>query len=1037
VVLDAWAASPARFREDANAEEALAVVGYVGRVLIELASNAADAARELGVPARIRVRLDRDELRFANTGRPLTADGVAALASLRASAKRDTHDSVGHFGVGFTAVLTWSSAPAVISETGGVRFSASDTATEIAALGSIALDREVDRRGGQVPVLRLPWPTDPAAKPPTGYATEVRLPLLPGVRAEIERMLAVDGTAEDLFWALYRGDSGDLTEIDLPDRIVRCGTDQDGLVVVDEGASRRRYRTAELTGAIPAALLADRPVEERRRAAWRVTWALPVTEIAGPDGQPDDPFADLVTQTAERPQTMIGAPTPTDEPLTLPARLIGTFPVDDTRRRLAPGPLTDHLLDRAADAYLRLIADVPPPQRPNLLPVIGFPAGPVDGLLRAAILERVRRTPLFVTAVGDLVTSDAACLLPGLGAVGTELLGQAIPGLLPPVDHAAATALRAVGMQTISWSQASSALAGIERDASFWWQVYEALSTAERPPESEDLADIPVPLTNGRRSIGARGCLLPAPGDPAEVDGQPSVAGRSTPGAGDRITAELARRAGAVVPELRIIDPQAAHPLLERLGARPANADTLLADPGLTAAMDRMRIELDDADPDPDEVEELAVVVLDLLAAGGRAGRAAADALGEAATHQALIGELVLTDDDGQPWPAVELLVPEAALASVLVADADRPVVGRGWVERYPTDVLVAAGVRSGFAIVQVADPDDESVVLPDLDDWLDLVGATGGAVGGNLAPFAALADLDLVDPDRWLPALQLIGTDREARACLAPTEAGPSYTGWWLSRHALIGGYAPVHWRLPDASELVGLYDVLPVDLDPLLARSIGVRSDLAETAADDPEDLLDRLADPARPVPFGLVPAATDAVVGALAGRDIDLPPGVRTVTGEVIDADDAAVLDRPWLIQLLAPSQVVPGGNDPALVSRVLDLPLASEQVAATVLTTGRRSGGTDVGRAALERAAAAVGLRLADCNIEVRSTLRVAAPGAEPVPVHWWAAGERLCTDGSPPGTGRAVAWAAGRWDLRHRAIAAAAADWSALAEDGIG
>ena len=250
----------------------------------------------------------------------------------------------------------------------------------------------------------------------------------------------------------------------------------------------------------------------------------------GPMVQPDDPFADLVTQTAERPQTMIGAPTPTDEPLTLPARLIGTFPVDDTRRRLAPGPLTDHLLDRAADAYLRLIADVPPPERPNLLPVTGFPAGPVDGALRAAILERVRRTPLFVTAVGDLVTSDAACLLPGLGAVGAELLGQAIPGLLPPVDHAAATALRAVGMQTISWSQASSALAGIERDASFWWQVYEALSTAERPPESEDLADIPVPLTNGRRSIGARGCLLPAPRDNAEVDGQPSVAGPLEPG---------------------------------------------------------------------------------------------------------------------------------------------------------------------------------------------------------------------------------------------------------------------------------------------------------------------------------------------------------------------------------------------------------------------------------------------------------------------------------------------------------------------------
>ena len=89
-MLAGWAASPARFREDANAEEALAVGGYAGRVLVELASNAADAARELGVPARIRIRIVDDELRVANTGAPLTAAGVAALSSLRASAKRET-----------------------------------------------------------------------------------------------------------------------------------------------------------------------------------------------------------------------------------------------------------------------------------------------------------------------------------------------------------------------------------------------------------------------------------------------------------------------------------------------------------------------------------------------------------------------------------------------------------------------------------------------------------------------------------------------------------------------------------------------------------------------------------------------------------------------------------------------------------------------------------------------------------------------------------------------------------------------------------
>ena len=47
-MLAAWAASPARFREDANAEEDLVLGGYRDRVLIELAQNAADAASRAG-----------------------------------------------------------------------------------------------------------------------------------------------------------------------------------------------------------------------------------------------------------------------------------------------------------------------------------------------------------------------------------------------------------------------------------------------------------------------------------------------------------------------------------------------------------------------------------------------------------------------------------------------------------------------------------------------------------------------------------------------------------------------------------------------------------------------------------------------------------------------------------------------------------------------------------------------------------------------------------------------------------------------------
>ena len=1029
-MLDAWSASAARFREDANAEEALAVGGYAGRVLVELASNAVDAAGEQGVPARIRVRWLDGELRVANTGAPLTPDGVAALSSLRASAKRDTVGSVGHFGVGFTAVLSSSAAPRVMSSGGGVRFDAVATAAAIAAVRAPALHREVALRAGAVPVLRLPWPTEPSEPaPPDGYTTEVRLPVLPAAVADLERLLGDPAAAEDLLWALP-----DLTEIDLPDRVVRRSVDDDGRTVLattsTDGGHRTVYRTAERAGAMPPELLADRPVEERRRATWRVTWALP--DRRGPDF-----YAPAAGTTGGSPGAgwTVGAPTPTDEPLTLPARLIGTFPVDDTRRRLAPGPLCDYLLERAAETYLDLIAALDPQERWTVFPVGGFPAGPVDGVLREAIRRRLERTPLLTTAVGDVVSPGQACVLPGLSADGAVLFGQAVPGMLPPQPAAALEVLRPLGVSLLTWSQASAAMAAIDRDPAFWWQVYDAVAAAERPPRSDDLADLPVPLSGGRRVLGARGCLLPAAVAP---DG-----GRQAMASTTGVDPDVARRAGELIPGLRIIDPGAAHPYLERLGARPADADAVLADPALVAALDRMRADLEDFDPDPDDVSDLAAVVLDLIALGGRAGSHAGSP--DAARHAgsgaggALLAELVLTTDDGQPWPASELLLPDAPLASVLAHDADRPAVGREWLEKYSTDVLIAAGVRSGFGVVVIDDPAGFSSDrdLPDFDEWLEQ------AEPGSLGPMTALADLDLVDADRWPQALRLIAADRAARACVLQ---GPrSYTGWWLSRYARIGGQAPDQWRLAEARDLDGLYDPLPVDigsgvLEPIggdqpLARAIGVRTDLARTAAADPEGLLDRLADPDRKVPAARVAAVTAAVVSALAEvEDPVLPTGVRTLSGDVVDADDAVVLDLPWLAQVLPTNRLVPGGADPVTVGRVLDLPPASSQLEAELVAAPADP--RDDTRLRLRKAAEVVGLDLLTVDIIALQELSVTV-NETTTPVHWWADGARWVTDGSAEGVGRAAAWAANRWADRHLAVAAAAEDGVALAEDAVG
>ena len=348
--------------------------------------------------------------------------------------------------------------------------------------------------------------------------------------------------------------------------------------------------------------------------------------------------------------------------------------------------------------------------------------------------------------------------------------------------------------------------------------------------------------------------------------------------------------------------------------------------------------------------------------------------------------------------------------------------------------------MRAGFAVVWVSDRNRDEVNLPDLDEWLDQV------AGASSESFGALADLDLVDPDRWPAALLLIAGDRDARQCLHPTPSGLSYSGWWLSRHALLDDRPPAEWRLGTADDLAGLYDPLPVALDEQFARSIGVLADLAAAAATDPEDLLERLADPSRLVPAGTVAALTWAVVSALAGvEDIDLPSGVRTLSGGVVDANAAAVLDHPWLAQVLPASGLVAAAADPALVARVLDLPLASESVrdvlvggAAVVESAGDLESTAAAASAGdrIARAAAAVGLHLADLQIAVVPELSVAVAGADPVPVRWWCRDDRGWVDGSAEAVGRAVAWAAGAWSDRHRAIAAAGEDWLALAEDAV-
>ncbi len=234
-------------------------------------------------------------------------------------------------------------------------------------------------------------------------------------------------------------------------------------------------------------------------------------------------------------RTVIGAPTPTDEPLTLPALLVGTFPVDDTRRHLARGPLADHLIERAVDAYQDLVLSTPPDHRVALIPPAGFPAGPVDARLRDAVLGALPRLPFLIGADGRPLRPADARVLPGLTDPAAGLFADVVPGLLPwPSSGSAAGIagrLRSVGAVTLAVAEVSAALAGLERPVGFWRDVYDALAQVldETGADPEELADLPVPREGGGTIIGPRGVLVRDPGPSRSgLVGSPSSPG-STP----------------------------------------------------------------------------------------------------------------------------------------------------------------------------------------------------------------------------------------------------------------------------------------------------------------------------------------------------------------------------------------------------------------------------------------------------------------------------------------------------------------------------
>jgi hypothetical protein len=965
-VLDAWAASPARFREDANAEEDYALGGYRDRVIVELAQNAADAAARAGVPGRLRLTLRAGTLVAANTGAPLDAAGVAALSTLRASSKRGpaaAQAPVGRFGVGFAAAVAVSDEPKIASAAGAVawsRHAAGDLLAQVPALAA-----ELAARSGHLPVLRLPFAADGA--PPEGFTTAVTLPLRDDAAvALIERLLAQAGPALLLALpalAAVEIEAGGRT------RELTAVHDGDGVTITADGVPGR-WRTAGATGTADPRLLADRPAEERARPSWSVRWAVPVTPAA--DG--DAPAGRLPAGVS----AVVHAPTPTDEPLGLPALLLASFPLSPDRRHVAPGPLTDFLAEQAAGAYARLLPGLAP--GPGLLGLVPGPVGlgELDAQLRRAILARLPETA-FLPAAGqpgepglrvrprDAVLLDTA--IPGLADALAPVLSGLVPG---PARHPAYAVL---GVRRLALAELADLLAALDREPAWWHRLYAALAAAE-PAELGELGALPVPLADGRLVRGPRGLLLAGP--------------------------ELGQAGQLSRLGIRIVDPGAAHPLLARLGAVEATPRGVLDDPAVRALV---AASAEEEDPGPVADAVLGLVAAARLQPGERPW----------------LADLALPGTDGEWYPADELLLPGGPLAGVVVAGSPFGTADPALLDRYGAATLEAAGVLSSFGLLAER---DVPLDAPDLDldgaqDWADDTRARlpEGAVPPVAAEVLAVRDLELVDPERWPQALDLLARPPLRAALVEPTwvlladgrrAEVPSYTAWWLRRHAVLGGRRPADVRAADADPLLaGLYDEAALPADQGVARALGVRTTLADLLAEPggADELLDRLADPARFITRPQLRALWAAL--AAAGPDATPPDRVRAVRGgEVVvaDAADVLVLDAADLWPLVAARPLVLAPYDRAAqLADLLDLPLVSEEVAG--------------------------GVESEPVARDVPAIIAAVLPGAPAT----YLAHDRLIVDGvavawrytggavhaaGPDGLACGLAWAARRWPARH-------------------
>lgn len=395
---------PDEVRDHHETEIEVLAGGYSYRQVLELVQNAADAILEdmisngSNTSGRIELRLSGNRLYAANTGAPLSKDGVIALLSARSSSKRQ--NQIGRFGVGFKSLLGLEGPIDFYSRSVSLRFDPAKCAKKIREHLSLPDHYPAPR-------LRLAWPieaesefnADQTLAELSQWATTI-------VRVDIGQQRLASHLNDEL--AEFPGEF-----------LLFLPVDVDLELLSDSGVNRRLARRRTDSGV--------NLVENDEIAPWQVVDIRLL--LSDPEAQADATTVHtrdevpiswaLPLAAREERAGRFWAFFPTDTLSRIPGILNAPWKVNSDRTALIHGPYNTFLMESAAKLIVSALAPLATAENP---------ARPLDMFPRELDTREETARPL-VDAVWELL--DTVRLVPD----GTGALQAPSSLMLHPVDN--------------------------------------------------------------------------------------------------------------------------------------------------------------------------------------------------------------------------------------------------------------------------------------------------------------------------------------------------------------------------------------------------------------------------------------------------------------------------------------------------------------------------------------------------------------------------------------------------------------------------